>query len=196
MKKSILVLLFLLFLLIVTCVYQKTYTIYSLQNTETLLISETVVSDKKVVKTKKEPIQKPVIHREKTKVPTPSKVKPAPKAVAPTFVHKPSHTEKDMPKVIVKKVISEQKKVNSHIVEEKEVVDYLLSILNERDVALTQRDSVEENLHALIKKALENRRIVIKQMEENARAQEKHTQTLLDARDKASKTVTNERKGK
>ena len=201
MKKTILVLLFLLFALIVTCVYQKTYTIYSLQNTESLMISETVETDTSTTPIKKETV--PTVKTEKNTliVPIPVKVTPVPQAT------KPSTVQKSAPKVIVEKVVPSVKKAEKPLVktkeaqaktniEEKEVVDYLLSILNDRDLALKERDAVEINLHALIKQALENRRIVIQQMEENARLQEKNIQTLLEARDTASKASNNERKGK
>ena len=48
--------------------------------------------------------------------------------------------------------------------EEKEVIEYLLTVMNESGDAFTNRDQAEANLHALIKKVLEDRRIAIENM--------------------------------
>jgi len=217
MKKSIFVLLFLLLGLIVTCVYQKTYALYALQNHEQSTpvqnVTTETTSKKQVIREKE--VKKPVKTPKKIQhVVAETKKKVVPN-IPTSKVVKTVHTEKV---VIPKKVLSPAQVTTTKVVknkpatptskpasvqttqmEEKEVVDYLLSILNDRDLAIKNRDAVEQNLHLLIKKALEERRIVIQNMEKDAVTRAENLQKALDSRKHSSSSVkenTSERKGK
>lgn len=190
MKKSILVLLFLLLGLIVTCVYQKTYALYALQNHEQSTPVQNVTTE---TTTPKQVREKEV----KNTVKTPN---------SPQHIVTQTN-KKDVPNTPTTKVVnpvhSEKVLVFKHKpatqMEEKEVVDYLLGILNDRDLAIKKRDAVEENLHVLIKKALEERRVVIENMEKDAVTRAENLQKALDNRENSSSSVkenTSERKGK
>jgi len=67
--------------------------------------------------------------------------------------------------------------------EEKEVVDYLLSVLKEQNVALSNRDKAESKLHMLIEKVLKDRQLAIENMEEASSDIEISHQNRLDKRD-------------
>ena len=203
MKKSILVLLFLLLGLIVTCVYQKTYALYALQNDEQSTPVQNVTTETTAQKKVKELVETPnktqhvVTQTNKSdvqNVPT-NKVASAPKKVLSPVHVTTTKVLKNKPATPASKPASAQ----TTQMEEKEVVDYLLSILNDRDLAIKKRDAVEQNLHVLIKKALEERRIVIQDMEKDAVTRAENLQKALDNRENSSSSVkenTNERKGK
>ncbi len=200
MKKSILVLLFLLLGLIVTCVYQKTYALYALQNHEQStpvqnVTTETTTHKQVREKEVKTPVETPnstqhvVTQTNKKAVPN------IPTGKVVKLVHSENVILKNKPATPISKPAS----VQTTQMEEKEVVDYLLSILNDRDLAIKERDTVEQNLHILIKKALEKRRIVIQDMEKDAVIRTENLQKALDNRENSSSSVkenTSERKGK
>jgi len=235
MKKSIFALLFLLLALIITCVYQKTYTLYALNTSEgntTLLIEQKVKKtspkkEKAVVRKqtssdthkvlistiekrvesispkKEEPVAKTQTKTDaqKVKIPTseeePSKAPTILEKIKQTVISVVSSNEKK-PEV---KAVSQE--ATSEIITlkqksipvEKEVVDFLLTILKERDAALANRDKAETKLLALIKQALKNRRIAIENMEHASTEIEVSHQKRLKERD--SKPQNNiEEKGK
>ncbi|HFD14197.1 MAG TPA: hypothetical protein ENJ34_02735, partial [Epsilonproteobacteria bacterium] len=99
MKKSILVLLFLLLGLIVTCVYQKTYALYALQNHEQSTPVQNVTTETTTQKKVKEPVETP---KNTQHVVAETKKKDVPN-VPTNEVVKPVHSEKV---VIPKKVLS------------------------------------------------------------------------------------------
>jgi len=171
MKQSILALLFLLLLLIGTCVYQKTYTLYALTITENNSNAQRIESTK-IISTKKEN--------------TITKAPQAKKCITSVEKKKPSEEQTFLEKIkttVTSVITSEQKDVTTeHAViavepvqskqptlntkkEEKEVVNYLLSVLDEQNESLAKRDEAENKLHALIKRVLEDRRLAIEEME-------------------------------
>jgi len=207
MKKSILTLLFLLLLLIMTCVYQKTYTLYA-QTTEdhTTIVpmkQNALISPKKeaiVVKhtediptkklvEEKQPLQEPsfldTVTKSITTVITPKKQETKDRIVTPATIKSEAIT---IPIIVEKDTSSTQK-------EEKEVVDYLLSVLKEQDDALVARDEAEEKLHTLIKHVLQNRQIAIENMEKASLDIDKGQKERLEKRDAISQNNTEE-KGK
>ncbi|WP_309498030.1 hypothetical protein [Sulfurovum sp.] len=231
MKKSILALLILLVVLIVTCVYQKTYTLYSTSPKELTLI-ERASTEKSAVKTvavEKIPSTIPVVS-----VPTPIKpveVKPLVET-KPAVVHtpvtetedtvkkeakeKPSIESTDKTKPVRKnaeekalvlpketsapKVVTAEKSSTestneiqpaTHNAADKEIVDYIMWALNNRDIALKNRDEVEARIHELITKALNDRKVVLDERSKNEVVLEKQQTELIDARDADYESVIN-----
>ena len=203
MKKSILALLFLLLLLILTCIYQKTYTLYALATAEN---NSTVSHIKSIetISTKKEDI---VAEQEEKTI----KVIPVKKRATSTEKQKSSEEPTFLEKVktTVTSVITSKKEdvtteptiitgePKPHIQptlntkkEEKEVVDYLLSVVNEQDASLAQRDEAENKLQALIKRVLEDRRLAIENMEQVSLEIDKQQQERLKERETMSQTPT------
>ena len=138
MKKYILALLVLLFLLILTCVYLKTSVFYEKNHDNTILPivkKETTALKVKEKKTEKEI----VITKAETKVlPKPiAKQKPSPVTVPSPATTKPNDIEK---------------------------IDSLMQALKERETAFKNRDEFELHLQELIKQALENRSTAIAHM--------------------------------
>ena len=171
MKQSILALLFLLLLLIGTCVYQKTYTLYALTITENNSNAQRIESTK-IISTKKEN--------------TITKAPQAKKCITSVEKKKPSEEQTFLEKIkttVTSVITSEQKDVTTeHAIimaepiqheqptlntkkKEKEVINYLLSVLDEQNESLAKRDEAENKLHALIKRVLEDRRLAIEEME-------------------------------
>jgi len=212
MKKSLFALLFLLFALIITCVYQKTYALYALNTSEentTLpleqkaeIISpekeETVVEKQTSTDTQAQAI--PKVEQKPTLL---EKIKKTVVSVVSSDVTEPKEkavTHEIMAEKTVTKTTSHNIKVNKQPAlntkeEEKEVVDYLLTVLKEQDTALSNRDEAETRLHALIKRALENRRIAIENMDKASAEIEASHQERLKERDTKSQNNTKE-KGK
>ncbi|PTB83817.1 hypothetical protein C9926_00945 [Sulfurovum lithotrophicum] len=204
MNKSIFTLLFLLLLLIVTCVYQKTYTLYA-QTTE-VDTTVNVVKEAEIQSFQKEQPIKIVDHNvvtahEGRRVKEPTileKIKTTVSSVISS--NKNEHQTKISPTVETEnKIITQIKTMKKPVVkteaEEKEVVDYLLTVLDERDLALIHRDEAESRLHALIKKALENRRLAIENMHKTSNQIDKAHQKRLKERDHQAQNNT-EGKGK
>ena len=211
MKKSIFALLFLLLLLIGTCVYQKTYALYALTTEEETSLP--LEKKAEVISPKKEHLvaeKQNTVKTEKVVVSTIEEVSPK----EPTLLEKIKTTvasvvssekeETPQAKVVsIKKVEDKTTVIATPIKqptlntkeEEKEVVDYLLTVLKERDVALANRDEAETRLQALIKQALENRRIAIENMDKASTEIETSHQKRLEERESKSQNNTEE-KGK
>jgi len=217
MKKFVLPLIALLSVLIVTCVYQKTYTIYSTSSNELTLVerkatpqskntAETVVVEKTEEKTSTLPVasvptptkpvevkpvleNKPVVKTEKTvekeaKVdasPATEKSTPAPKV--PAVMTKETNTPKP--------VVTEKTNPVTQTAGEKEIVDYIMWALNNRDIALKNRDEVEARIQELVTKALNDRKVVLEERSKNEVALEKLQTELIDARDASYESVIN-----
>jgi len=179
MKKHILVLLFLLLALIITCVYQKTYTVYAQlhgeDNTSTEALKHEVVIASK---------ENEIATKQQTLIAQPTK-----SAVVQNTTHDtPSQKATDIQKVITEATIQTK-------AAEKEVIDYLLSVMKERDIALIQRDEEETKLHLLIKKTLENRRLAIETMHKaSAEIEKEHKERLAERNAKAENNT--QEKGK
>jgi len=204
MNKSIFTLLFLLLLLIVTCVYQKTYTLYA-QTTE-VDTTVNVVKEAEIQSFQKEQPIKIVDHNvvtahEGRRVKEPTILEKIKTTVSSVIAsNKNDHQTKISPTVETEnKIITQIKTMEKPVVkteaEEKEVVDYLLTVLDERDLALIHRDEAESRLHALIKKALENRRLAIENMHKTSKQIDKAHQKRLKERDHQAQNNT-EGKGK
>lgn len=166
MKKSILALLVLLFLLIITCVYQKTDVLHAKYNdsppntmtaiaatplpaikketTEVKLEEKTTIEKEiKIAKSETEILQTPVIKQE-------------------TFVATPPAPAK-------------QKDI--------EEIDTLMQALKDREVAFKNRDKFELHLQQLIKQALENRSTAITHMNKEELHLIEVQKELINARD-------------
>jgi hypothetical protein len=208
MKKSILALFFLLLLLIGTCVYQKTYTLYELataENNSTVQRTKSVetISTKKEDSVAKQAEKTTKDSEAKKRITSVEKQKPSEK---PTFLEKIKTT-------VTSVMTSEQKDVTTeHAViavepgqskqptlntkkEEKEVVNYLLSVLDEQNESLAKRDEAENELHALIKRVLEDRRLAIEEMEKVSLDIDTRHQKRLKERETMSQNNT-EKEGK
>lgn len=212
MKKSIFALLFLLVLLIVTCVYQKTYALYAHTTTEeetlkietpaeiispkeehTLAKKRTITEKENVVVTTTEQI----VSKEPTLL---EKIKTTVDSVVSSEKEIPSTDTKVASKIASHQAVTSTEKSLKRPTldtkeEEKEAVDYLLSVLKERDIALANRDEAESRLHALIKQALENRRVAIDNMDKVSTQIDASQQERLKERDTKSQN-NNEEKGK
>lgn len=218
MNKSILALLFLLVTLILTCVYEKTYSIYSADAPKELILverndtpqskstAETAAVKKKEEKTSTLPVvsvptptkpvevkpvleKKPVVKTEKTvereaKVdasPVTKKSAPAPKV--PVVTTKETNAPKP--------VVIEKTEPVTQTAGEKEIVDYIMWALKNRDIALKNRDEVEARIQELVTKAFEDRQIVLDERSKNEAALAKSQTELIDARDASYESVIN-----
>jgi len=208
MKKSILALFFLLLLLIGTCVYQKTYTLYELATAESnstiqrTKSTETISTKKESIVAKQEEKTTKVIQVKKG-VTSIEKQKPSEE---PTFLEKVKTTvtavmtskKKDVkvaPTVIAVETKQHKQPTLNTKQEEKEVVDYLLSVLDEQNASLAKRDEAENELHALIKRVLDDRRLAIENMEKVSLDIDKRHQKRLKERETMSQNNT-EKEGK
>lgn len=255
MRKSILVLLFLLTVLIIVCVYQKTYTIYSSSSNELTLIERkpvtqekksdnTVAAEKektsvlpvflaptlaKPVETKKTDEIKPVseiipaakadedieikteeveqapVTEPEAKTDTTEKIKATPVTDNSVPAEKVSATQSKEPSVPEPEEIEKQKTEDTEKSKpvmqnaaEKEIVDYVMWALNNRDIALKNRDEVEARIQELIRKALDDRELALKERQavlnersENETALVKLQTELIDARDASYESVIN-----
>jgi len=220
MKKSILVLLSLLVVLIVTCVYDKTYTIYSTSSAKEIILVErknvskqenttqtvgewrkeiksttlpvaTAPTSTKPVEVKPEPevAHKPVVKTEKTiekeakNKTVPSTKNSIPAAKVPAILTQ----EASVPKPVT----TDKTKPVTQNAEEKEIVDYLMWALKNRDIALKNRDEVEARIQELITKALNDRKVVLEERSKNKIALEKLQTEQINARDASYESVTN-----
>ena len=240
MNKSILALLFLLVTLILTCVYEKTYTIYSADAPKELILVERNdtpqsknAAEKAAVEDKEEKTSTlPVVS-----VPTPTKpvkVKPVPetksvsehksteetdkaveikstdktksvKELIPFYQEmvkkeakekaavstKNSAPVKKVPTIITKEATTPKAKPVTQNTAEKEIVDYIMWALKNRDIALKNRDEVEARIQELVTKAFEDRQIVLDERSKNEVALEKLQAELIDARDASYESVIN-----
>lgn len=253
MKKSVFVLLVLLAVLIVTCVYQKTYTIYSTSpkkltlveretTTQSQSIAKPVAAEKKEEKTSTLPIvsvptpTKPVEVKPEPETKSVSEHKPAVKAdkiveeksttttksikeLIPFYQKMVEKEAKEKAALSTKNSISEPKVPATQTEEasaskpvaieepkvesidktkpvaqksgEKEIVDYLMWALKNRDIALKNRDEVEARIQELITKALKDRQIVLDERSKNEVALKKLQTELIDARDASYESVIN-----
>ncbi len=220
MKKSVLVLLLLLVVLIVTCVYDKTYTIYSTSSAKEIILVErknvskqenttqtvgewrkeikstalpvaTAPTSTKPVEVKPEPevAHKPVVKTEKTvekeakKKTVPSTKNSIPAAKVPAILTKEASAPKP--------VTTDKTKPVTQNAEEKEIVDYLMWALKNRDIALKNRDEVEARIQELITKALNDRKVVLEERNKNEVALEKLQTEQINARDASYESVIN-----
>lgn len=237
MKKSVLVLIVLLAVLIVTCVYQKTYAIYSTSPKELTLIERktttqsdstvrTAVVEKKEQKTSTIPVvsvptpikpvevkpvpktkpvleHKPVIKIEKVvakekvvvkeirEKAAPSKTNSAPTPKVPAVLTKEASVPKSEATQKGKKESENKPKSVTQNAAEKEIVDYIMWALNNRDIALKNRDEVEARIQELITKALNDRKVVLDERSKNEVELEKMQAELIDARDASYESVIN-----
>jgi len=150
MKKSILALLVLLFLLILTCVYQKTDVLYAKHNDNSPNTLATIVATP-LPSIKKET----AIEKETTMVKSEEK-----KRKKETLITK---TEAEvLPKLMVKeKTLPAPVSMKQDDIEE---IDSLMQALKERESAFKNRDEFELHLRQLIKQALKNRSAAIAHM--------------------------------
>jgi len=206
MKKHILALLFLLLILIVTCVYQHTYTLYSEAHAD---YNTSMQSEQEIITIKSEETKIPVKQQKIVETPTNTVHKESPtEETSPTLVEKITNaviaattSESKEATQTPKKVVHEEVKTDKTLTtmntqkEEKEVIDYLLTVMNERDEALTNRDEAEANMHALIKKVLEERRVAIENMHQVSLQIDQEHQKRLTERDTLSQNNSQE-KGK
>ena len=220
MKKSVLVLLLLLVVLIVTCVYDKTYTIYSTSSGKEVILVErknvskqenttqtvgewreeikstalpvaTAPTSTKPVEVKPEPevAHKSVVKTEKTvekeakKKTVPSTKNSIPAAKVPAILTKEASAPKP--------VTTDKTKPVTQNAEEKEIVDYLMWALKNRDIALKNRDEVEARIQELITKALNDRKVVLEERNKNEVALEKLQTEQINARDASYESVIN-----
>ena len=206
MKKSIFLLLFLFLVLVITCVYQKTYTLYENthaedENTKQIVSIAAVTSPKKeqAVPEQKKVVQATlkVANEPKSEMVTekPAKELSFLEKIKTTVASAVTSEKKDVP---VNEVVEEKSKplvitTKEHTVttevEEKEVVDYLLTVLKEQDVALAKRDEAESKLHALITQVLEERHIAIENMEKASLDIDTRHQKRLEERDVKSQNI-------
>jgi len=171
MKKPILALLVLLFLLILTCVYQKTDVLYTKfndnpQNTSTTIILKPLHMVKKLVEVKRE-----------EKVPKVAKVA----EIAQEEIKKEIKTTKSETEVIQTPVIKQETSAATQ--KDIEEIDALMQALKEREVAFKNRDEFELHLQELINRALENRSAAIAHMNKEGLHLIELQKELLKARD-------------
>lgn len=249
MKKSVLALLILLAVLIVTCIYDKTYTIYSTSPKKLTLVerkttarSESTVKtdavEKKEEKTSILPVISVATPTKDTEVNPEPETKPAVKTDKTVEIQATAAETKSMkelmsfyqemknkkdketatlsaeavPAITTKEVTTpkpvvtkKSKKENTHEVEpvtqntgEKEIADYIMWALNNRDIAIKNRDEVEARIQELItqalndrKVALADRKVVLDERSKNEIALENMQTELIDARDASYESVTN-----
>lgn len=231
MKKTIYLLLILLLVLIVTCVYQKTYTLYEkvyVHDTNASITTQKMPAKQEVTPPKEKEILKndtksehrsTTIQIETKKEDRPQKSQNLVNTSMESNVSKnsalkePTFLEKVEEKVI--SVVSLEDKVvhkkseglskpkgfpvraipkNNKIsldteIAEKEVVDYLLTVLKEQEIALSNRDEAESKLEALIKKVLEERSISIKSRQKASLDIDKKHEERLQKREQTAQDI-------
>ena len=90
-----------------------------------------------------------------------------------------------------KPVVTEKTKPVTQTAGEKEIVDYIMWALKNRDIALKNRDEVEARIQELVTKAFEDRQIVLDERSKNEVALENLQTELIDARDASYESVIN-----
>ncbi len=188
MKKSIFLLLFLFLVLLVTCVYQKTYTLYENTHATDKNTLQNVKIKRVTTSTKKEP----VVNKEEKSA---TKELGLVEKIKTSVISAINSEKEDVPNSvnIVKEsrplvVIPKKNALNTKI-EEKEVVDYLLTVLKEQNIALAHRDEAESKLHALITQVLKERHIAIENMEKASLDIDTRHQKQIKERDVKSQNI-------
>ncbi len=175
MKKSILALLVLLFLLILTCVYQKTDVLYAKYNdtppntlaTITPTPLSRIAKETTMVKSEEKKIEKEIIITK-----TEAEVLPKP-IVKQKILPVPVSTKQ---KILPIPVSTKQNDI--------EEIDSLMQALKEREDAFKNRDEFELHLRQLIKQALENRSAAIAHMNKEELHLIELQKELIKARDR------------
>lgn len=185
MKKSIFVLAILLFALIISCVYQKTHTIYAASNTDIVTSAkeemptaknENTPSTEEILLTEKESLKQssPLVVEKERVIQT----KVSPNIETKTAVIR-TETKYSTSSVQTKEVASTEIKE----LEGAEIVDYVMWALENRNIALANRDKVVLRIEELVKKILAERLKTIEKRDNRMLALEKQQQETLDARD-------------
>ena len=176
MKKSILVLLVLLFLLILTCVYQKTDVLYAKYNDNppntvvTITPTPLLPAIKKeiaMVKSEERKIEKQIIITK-----TEAEVLPKP-IVKQKILPVPVSTKQE---ILPLPVSTRQNDI--------EEIESLMQALKEREDAFKNRDEFELHLRQLIKQALKNRSVAIAHMNKEELHLIELQKELIKARDR------------
>lgn len=191
MQKSILALLVLLFLLILTCVYQKTDVLYAKYN-ETTPKPLATISPTPLPLMKKEPI--PLMKKEpmETKVDEKVAEELAVEKSAEKKEIKITKSETEVVKTpVIRQKIATAPPPASTSAKQKDIeeIDTLMRALKDREVAFKNRDAFELHLQQLIKKALENRSAAITHMNKEELHLIELQKELLKARDIAYEKI-------
>lgn len=186
MKKSILVLSVLLFLLILSCVYQNTYTLYEkYHNTNASILT---IASPTPVSAPKQAISEVTIPHSNNVIQKPIK----PSIVAQVTPAKKAETkvvEKSIPdsKTNIEDTDTTAHKKEPQIIfakkQDLEEIDSLLEALKRRDIALKHRDDLILRIQQLIKQALDNRSTVIQDMNKDEQHLLQVQKELLKTRD-------------
>lgn len=185
MKKSIFVLFMLLLVLIITCVYQKTDTLYTASHPDIVTPAKDKAYTEKNAKT---PSTEGILLTEEKSLKKRSplvveKERVIQTKVAPQIETKTAliHTEQKHSTSIVqtKEVSSPERKELAG----EEIVDYVMWALENRNIALANRDKVVLRIEELVKKILDERLQTIEKRDNRMLALEKQQQETLDARD-------------
>ncbi|RLA61104.1 MAG: hypothetical protein DRQ78_08915 [Epsilonproteobacteria bacterium] len=174
MKKSIYVLLLILLVLIVACVYQKTYTLTNKSNAKpfaaAFVVEKEMLAQDKIITIKEN--KNPTV----TKLPS---VPSVPKPITPIVV---STKTSDSKPALVSASKETGKIHNSTKVPadyEEEIAAYLVRVLEDRDLAMQNRDKIEQDIQTLVKKALDDRIIVIQNRKKEELALQKMQDNLV-----------------
>ena len=189
MKKPILALLVLLFLLILTCVYQKTDVLYAKYNdnppstmpTITLkslpavknAAEEVIKKEMKITKSETEVVLKPVIKQETTLVTPPTQAQQKDSEEIDALMQALKEREVAFKnrdefelyiQALIKQALKNRSIAISHQQKDIEEIDALMQALKNREIAFKNRDAFELYIQRLIKQALDNRTIAISHM--------------------------------
>lgn len=172
MKKSIFVLTILLFALIISCVYQKTHTIYAASDTDIVTSSKEGMPTAKNANT---PSTEEILLTKKVRT---TQTKATPQTGIKTAVI-PTEKKHSTSMVPTKKMTTPKRKA----LEGEEIVDYVMWALENRNIALANREKVVLRIEELVKKILDERLKTIEKRDNRMLALEKQQQETLDARD-------------
>ena len=217
MKYIIQILLLLLLLLIGTCVYQKTYTIYELTHTDDENRTQTLApkallnsnlaslekhktashsSVKQPASTKQIPVQDKTANASSSKETTIfEKIKATVRSTVTSDDKKDKTTspksQTTHPSIQGNNAPSAKATATPIDTElkEKEVVEYLLGVLKERETTLESRDDAENKLQILIKKVLEDRQHAIESMQKHAQDVQNEHDERLKMRDETAEAI-------
>ncbi|PHS37603.1 MAG: hypothetical protein COB07_10510 [Sulfurovum sp.] len=217
MKKTISVLSLLLFILIVTCAYQKSATIYtdSLAEQPTpmdIIETDTLIVIKESANTGLAPIKEKAIVaktiEKQIEVKTPAESTGEEEEAEQTLLGKLKST-------VLKKLQSFDTKIKeeetaqsktlldtqnhqevkdllpkiAHSTSEEEIVDHLVEALKQQELAFKNRDKFMLEIEALIKRALDDRHAAIVYRNKEELALEKTQKVILDERDLNTKKI-------
>jgi len=214
MKKIIYILYFLLFILILTCIYQKSSSL-SEKNTsihtskvslsqdqdseeKTTIIQKNIVVPKlpekinTIKEVKPQEIQKQATHSTQ-KLPTKSIVETIDSPITKVSIVKAT-VIKDRKKPIVM-IIKEVHVPNIKKIK-KDITDDFLSALSNRNIALKNRDLLESQLQTLINKALEQRIIAIEHSNKILFKAQERQKEIVEERDNLSQKIIENRGNK